>query len=43
MFKGKPIEKEILTDMTELIADYFSDKGKIIPTLNSNWEVTSGK
>lgn len=42
MFKDKPVVKEILTDMTELIADYFLEKKKVIPTLNHNWEVVSG-
>ncbi|MGN7174691.1 bifunctional metallophosphatase/5'-nucleotidase [Cytobacillus sp. SAFR-174] len=43
MFKDKPVVKEILTDMTELLAGYFSEKGKVIPTLNCNWEVSAGK
>jgi 2',3'-cyclic-nucleotide 2'-phosphodiesterase/3'-nucleotidase len=39
MFHGKPIVKDIPTDMAELLATYIMEKGTIEATLNSNWEV----
>ncbi len=39
MFKGKQVVKEITTDMTELIADYISQRGVIEATCNHNWVV----
>ncbi|KIL45875.1 bifunctional metallophosphatase/5'-nucleotidase [Jeotgalibacillus soli] len=40
MFKGKPIIKEILTDMAELLADHLEHHKKIKATVNNNWQVT---
>lgn len=39
MFKGKPIVKEIQTDMTELIANELLEMKEITATCNSNWRV----
>jgi 2',3'-cyclic-nucleotide 2'-phosphodiesterase/3'-nucleotidase len=39
MFHGKPIVKDIPTDMAELLASYIMEKGTIEAELNSNWEV----
>lgn len=39
MFQGKPVIKDIPTDMAELLATYIMEKGTIEATLNSNWEV----
>ncbi|WP_275901095.1 bifunctional metallophosphatase/5'-nucleotidase [Paenibacillus periandrae] len=39
MFHGKPIVKDIPTDMAELLASYIMEKGTIEAALNSNWEV----
>ncbi|ULL14119.1 bifunctional metallophosphatase/5'-nucleotidase [Paenibacillus sp. H1-7] len=39
MFQGKPIVKDIPTDMAELLATYIMEKGTIEAELNSNWEV----
>jgi 2',3'-cyclic-nucleotide 2'-phosphodiesterase/3'-nucleotidase len=39
MFQGKPLVKDIPTDMAELLASYIMDKGTIEAALNSNWEV----
>ncbi|GLB60421.1 bifunctional metallophosphatase/5'-nucleotidase [Cytobacillus sp. NCCP-133] len=42
MFRDKPVVKEILTDMTELIANYLLENKKIMPSLNHNWKVVAG-
>lgn len=39
MFQGKPVVKDIPTDMAELIAGYIMERGTIEATLNRNWEV----
>ncbi|QXE01256.1 bifunctional UDP-sugar hydrolase/5'-nucleotidase [Terribacillus sp. DMT04] len=39
MFKGKPVVREITTDMTELIADYISQRKVIEAACNHNWQV----
>jgi 2',3'-cyclic-nucleotide 2'-phosphodiesterase/3'-nucleotidase len=39
MFQGKPIVRDIPTDMAELLATYIVEKGTIEAALNSNWEV----
>ncbi|MBS8264039.1 bifunctional metallophosphatase/5'-nucleotidase [Mesobacillus boroniphilus] len=43
MFKGKPVKKEIQTDMTELLADYIQRQGQIEATCNDNWRVLPHK
>ncbi|MGG5252596.1 bifunctional metallophosphatase/5'-nucleotidase [Neobacillus sp. SM06] len=40
MFKDKPVIKEIQTDMTELLADYFLKRKTVYATCNENWKVT---
>lgn len=39
MFQGKPAVREITTDMTELIANYFMQHQVVEATVNHNWEV----
>jgi 2',3'-cyclic-nucleotide 2'-phosphodiesterase/3'-nucleotidase len=39
MFKGRPILKEIQTDMTELIANELLEMKEITATCNNNWRV----
>lgn len=39
MFQGKPVIKDIPTDMAELLAGYIMERGTIEATLNRNWEV----
>ncbi|MFD0678484.1 MULTISPECIES: bifunctional metallophosphatase/5'-nucleotidase [unclassified Paenibacillus] len=39
MFQGKPVVRDIPTDMAELLATYIMEKGTIEAALNSNWEV----
>ena len=39
MFKDKPVVKEIPMDMTELIANYISERKEIKATVNHNWKV----
>lgn len=39
MFVGKPVIKEIQTDMTELLADHFQKYGTIKATCNHNWRI----
>ncbi|TVY05512.1 bifunctional metallophosphatase/5'-nucleotidase [Paenibacillus cremeus] len=39
MFQGKPVVKDIPTDMAELLASYIMERGTIEASLNSNWEV----
>lgn len=40
MFKDKPVIKEIQTDMTELLADYFLKRKTVEASCNHNWKVT---
>jgi 2',3'-cyclic-nucleotide 2'-phosphodiesterase / 3'-nucleotidase len=35
-FKNKPVTKEILTDMTELLAEYIQRHGRIEAVCNNN-------
>lgn len=42
MFQGKPLVKDIPTDMVELIADYIRGRGRITASVNSNWRVVGG-
>lgn len=39
MFQGKPVVKDIPTDVSELIADYILQRGTIQATLDHNWKV----
>ncbi|AEI45387.1 bifunctional metallophosphatase/5'-nucleotidase [Paenibacillus mucilaginosus] len=39
MFQGKPVVKDIPTDMAELLAGYIMERGTIQEALNRNWEV----
>ncbi len=39
MFQGKPVVKDIPTDMAELLAGYIMERGTIEASLNRNWEV----
>jgi 2',3'-cyclic-nucleotide 2'-phosphodiesterase/3'-nucleotidase len=39
MFHGKPVIKDIPTDVSELIASYIMEKGMIEAAVNGNWEV----
>ncbi|SFX13200.1 2',3'-cyclic-nucleotide 2'-phosphodiesterase / 3'-nucleotidase [Thermoactinomyces sp. DSM 45891] len=39
MFQNKPVVREIPTEVSELLADYFQQKGTIRATLNHNWKV----
>ncbi len=39
MYKGKKVIREIQTDMTELLANYFSKNGIVKATVNHNWKV----
>ncbi|WP_249861503.1 bifunctional metallophosphatase/5'-nucleotidase [Paenibacillus konkukensis] len=39
MFQGKPVVRDIPTDMAELLATYIMEKGTIEASLNANWEV----
>jgi 2',3'-cyclic-nucleotide 2'-phosphodiesterase/3'-nucleotidase len=39
MFQGKPVIRDIQTDISELITSYILEKGTIEATLNANWEV----
>ncbi|WHY85721.1 bifunctional UDP-sugar hydrolase/5'-nucleotidase [Neobacillus novalis] len=40
MFKDKPVIKEIQTDMTELLANYFLKRKTVSASCNNNWKVT---
>jgi 2',3'-cyclic-nucleotide 2'-phosphodiesterase/3'-nucleotidase len=39
MFQGKPVIKDIPTDVSELLANYILEKGMIEASVNNNWEV----
>ncbi|WP_397379400.1 bifunctional metallophosphatase/5'-nucleotidase [Paenibacillus sp. YYML68] len=39
MFQGKPVVKDIPTDIAELLASYIMERGTIEATLNRNWQV----
>ena len=39
MYVGKPVVRDILIDVSELIANYILEKGSIHATLNNNWKV----
>ncbi len=42
MFQGKPVVKDIPTDMVELLADYIRERGRIEASANGNWVVVNG-
>lgn len=39
MFTDKPVLKEIQKDVSELIAEYISEKGEVTAAVNENWKV----
>lgn len=39
MFKDKPVIKEISLDMSEILANYILERGKIEASVNENWKV----
>ncbi|WP_409344687.1 bifunctional metallophosphatase/5'-nucleotidase [Paenibacillus sp. MBLB4367] len=39
MFQGKPVVRDIPTDISELIANYILERGTIEATVNGNWRV----
>lgn len=39
MFKNKPVVREVQTDMTELLANYFMKHKKVHAEVNHNWKV----
>jgi 2',3'-cyclic-nucleotide 2'-phosphodiesterase/3'-nucleotidase len=39
MFKDKPVIKDIQTDMTEILADYFLKRKTVIASCDGNWRV----
>ncbi|WP_248930119.1 bifunctional metallophosphatase/5'-nucleotidase [Paenibacillus hamazuiensis] len=39
MFQGKPVVRDIPTDVAELLATYIMEKGTIEATCNNNWKV----
>ncbi|WP_150272388.1 bifunctional metallophosphatase/5'-nucleotidase [Paenibacillus tepidiphilus] len=42
MFGGKPVVKDIPTDMVELLADYIRERGRLTVSVNNNWRVVNG-
>jgi 2',3'-cyclic-nucleotide 2'-phosphodiesterase/3'-nucleotidase len=42
MFRGKPVVRELQTDMAELLADYIRAKRIITASVNHNWKVIGG-
>ncbi|MFM9276612.1 bifunctional metallophosphatase/5'-nucleotidase [Paenibacillus jiagnxiensis] len=42
MFQGKPVVRELQTDMAELLADYIRTKRIITASVNHNWKVIGG-
>ncbi|KYD10345.1 2',3'-cyclic-nucleotide 2'-phosphodiesterase [Caldibacillus debilis] len=42
MFKNREVVREIQTDMTELLANYFLEKKTVKAVCNHNWEVRTG-
>ncbi|WP_082691375.1 bifunctional metallophosphatase/5'-nucleotidase [Paenibacillus rubinfantis] len=42
MYRGKPVVKEIQTDMAELVAEYIQRYGTIHATCDGNWRVVKG-
>ncbi|MEK4235163.1 bifunctional metallophosphatase/5'-nucleotidase [Paenibacillus sp. FSL H7-0714] len=39
MYKGKPIVKEVLIDMSEIVTNYIEKRGQIEATCDHNWRV----
>lgn len=39
MLKGKPVVREIPTDMTEILTEYIREHGVISSVCNDNWKV----
>ncbi|AKI96860.1 5'-nucleotidase C-terminal domain-containing protein [Kosmotoga pacifica] len=42
MFKGKPVVREVMLEVAELIADYIMEHETISPTVDGNWAVGVG-
>lgn len=42
MFKGKPVVKDIPTDVSELMANYILERGTVEAALNRNWRAVYG-
>ncbi|MFB9750910.1 bifunctional UDP-sugar hydrolase/5'-nucleotidase [Paenibacillus hodogayensis] len=42
MFQGKPVVKDIPTDVSELIANYILERKTVVATVDGNWEVIVG-
>ncbi|MED4959359.1 bifunctional UDP-sugar hydrolase/5'-nucleotidase [Paenibacillus macerans] len=41
MYRGKPVVKEIQTDMAELVAEYIRERGTITAACDHNWKVVA--
>ncbi len=39
MFKGKPVVKSVMMEVSELMADYIRTQKMVCPSVNQNWEV----
>ncbi|MGC8545137.1 5'-nucleotidase C-terminal domain-containing protein [Athalassotoga sp.] len=39
MFKGKPVVKSVMMEVSELMADYIRNQKMICPSVDQNWEV----
>ncbi|HPX97607.1 MAG TPA: 5'-nucleotidase C-terminal domain-containing protein, partial [Thermotogota bacterium] len=39
MFQGKPVVKDIMMEVAELLSDYILTMGEIEATVDSNWKV----
>jgi 2',3'-cyclic-nucleotide 2'-phosphodiesterase/3'-nucleotidase len=42
MYRGKPVVREIQTDMAELVAEYIQRHGTIHASCDGNWKVVKG-
>ncbi|WP_420818454.1 bifunctional metallophosphatase/5'-nucleotidase [Paenibacillus ginsengarvi] len=42
MFHGKPVIKDIPTDVSELIANYILERKTVVASFDGNWEVVTG-
>jgi 2',3'-cyclic-nucleotide 2'-phosphodiesterase/3'-nucleotidase len=40
MFQGMPVAREVTVDMTEILADYISERNVIRAACNGNWRTT---
>ena len=39
MFQGKPVVKDIMMEVAELMSDYILERGEIEATVDGNWKV----